>query len=216
MAELAFDLGQTQTRVRLITERGDRANLELDGFRYGSDTIQTILDRCRHAAATFGVTEVRTVAGGGTGLYGAAPPPSALRASLSASLGVERVIIADDAVTSHLGALAGEPGTLIAAGTGIVGLGIGPAGAARVDGVGSLIGDDGSPRLLEALEHEYGPAADVPSLIIPGRESRLLRTGRRCGGPRRRRESRRDLGRSGPPHRRRCDRRQQSSRVSER
>jgi hypothetical protein len=101
---------------------------------------------------------------------------------------VTRVLIADDAVTSHLGALEGRPGALVAAGTGIVGLGIGPSGMARVDGVGSLIGDEGSgwwigrrgiiaalsafdgrsggsPLLLDALQREHGPAASVPALI---------------------------------------------------
>jgi N-acetylglucosamine kinase-like BadF-type ATPase len=77
---------------------------------------------------------------------------------------------------------------LVAAGTGIVGLGIGPTGAARVDGTGSMIGDDGSgwwigrrgaiaalsahdgrsggsPRLLSFLERQFGPVADFPAVV---------------------------------------------------
>ncbi len=188
MAELAFDLGQTQTRLRLIDGAGARRETELDGFRYGADLFETIVDRCRVAAASFGQTTIHAVAGGLTGLYGIVPDLGPLLAELRAVLDVERVVLADDAVTSHLGALAGEPGALVAAGTGIVGLGIGPSGAARIDGVGSLIGDEGSgwwigrrgiiaalsaydgrsgasSLLLEALEQHYGPAARVPATI---------------------------------------------------
>lgn len=188
MTGLAFDIGQTQSRIRLIAENGTSEDLELDGFRYGSDILETVRLRCETAARAFGLRSVRTVAGGVTGLYGVAPDLQELRRSLQRSLDVERVIIADDAVTTHLGGLHGRPGTLIAAGTGIVGLGIGPAGIARVDGVGSLIGDEGSgwwigrrgiiaalsahdgrsggsPALLAAMEAQYGPAARVPSVI---------------------------------------------------
>ena len=66
MAELAFDLGQTQARVRLIAESGGKSEVELDGFRYGSNVVDTIVDRCTAAARTFGVTSIRAVAGGVT------------------------------------------------------------------------------------------------------------------------------------------------------
>ncbi|RDV43679.1 ATPase [Leifsonia sp. ku-ls] len=188
MADLALDIGQTQTRVRLVDSPGATEEIELDGFRYGSDIVETVRQRCEAAAQAFGVKAVRAIAGGVTGLYGRAPEPADLLRSLHRTLGVERVVIADDAVTSHLGALEGRPGVLIAAGTGIVGLGIGPAGVARVDGVGSLIGDEGSgwwigrrgiiaalsaydgraggsAALLSAMEEQYGPAADVAAAI---------------------------------------------------
>jgi N-acetylglucosamine kinase-like BadF-type ATPase len=56
------------------------------------------------------------------------------------------VAIASDGVTSLLGALGGaRPGVVVAAGTGVVTLGHdGAGGWARVDGWGSLLGDDGS------------------------------------------------------------------------
>lgn len=188
MSELALDIGQTQTRVRLIPANGQTAEVELDGFRYGSDVIQTILDRCVEGARHFNAPAIRAVACGVTGLYGLVPDLRELLTRLSTELGVLRAAVADDAVTSHLGALQGEQGALVAAGTGIVGLGIGPAGAARVDGVGSHIGDDGSGwwigrrgiiaalsardgrsggsvMLLDALERTYGPSEQVPALI---------------------------------------------------
>lgn len=188
MAEIAFDLGQTQTRLRLIRDSGAASAVELEGFRYGSSLTDTIAARCIEAAETLGNYRVTMVAGGVTGLYGRAPDLSKLLETLSASIGTRRVIIADDAVTSHLGALAGESGTLVAAGTGLVGLGIGPSGAARVDGVGFLIGDNGagwwigregiiaalsradgrsggSAALLDRLEQQFGPVGDVPAKI---------------------------------------------------
>lgn len=188
MAELAFDIGQTQSRLRLIADDGRATDLELDGFRYGDEVISVVLQRCREAADRFGIPSITAVAGGVTGLYGIVPDISELAAQLATTLGVQRVVVADDAVSSHLGALNGEPGALVAAGTGIVGLGIGPRGAARVDGVGSLIGDDGSgwwigrrgviaalsahdgrsggsPQLLRSLERQYGPIAGFPALV---------------------------------------------------
>lgn len=192
MPELAFDLGQTQTRLRLIDAAGSTSELELDGFRYGSDLFETIIDRCVTAVQAFGNPVVEAVAGGVTGLYGRAPDLKGLREALSTSINARRVIIADDAVTSHLGAFVAREGTLVAAGTGLVGLSIGPAGAVRVDGVGSLIGDNGSGwwigregiiaalsvidgrsggsvPLLVALQRQFGSANDVPSMIAASR-----------------------------------------------
>lgn len=88
-------------------------------------------------------------------------------------------------MTSQLGGLGDEPGTNVTAGTGIVGLGIGPAGAARV---GSMVGDDasgwwigrrgiiadlssfdgrsgGSAALLIALERQYGPTGSFAAKL---------------------------------------------------
>ena len=54
------------------------------------------------------------------------------------------VIVSNDAVTAHLGALGGEPGVVIVAGTGVIALAVGRDGRwARADGYGALLGDDG-------------------------------------------------------------------------
>jgi N-acetylglucosamine kinase-like BadF-type ATPase len=60
----------------------------------------------------------------------------------AAELGVP-MVVSNDAVTAHLGALAGEPGAVIVAGTGAIALAAGPHDWARADGWGSLLGDDG-------------------------------------------------------------------------
>jgi N-acetylglucosamine kinase-like BadF-type ATPase len=50
-----------------------------------------------------------------------------------------------DAATAHAGALAGQPGVVLAVGTGAVAIGVGRDGAfTRVDGCGPWLGDDGS------------------------------------------------------------------------
>ncbi|MBA2565875.1 MAG: hypothetical protein H0V09_10720, partial [Gemmatimonadetes bacterium] len=58
---------------------------------------------------------------------------------------VHRVVVSVDAVTNHVGALGLRPGTVVAAGTGVIALGIGADGrSARADGWGYILGDDGS------------------------------------------------------------------------
>jgi N-acetylglucosamine kinase-like BadF-type ATPase len=54
------------------------------------------------------------------------------------------VVATNDAVTAHLGALAGEAGVVIVAGTGAIALAASDDGRwARADGYGTLLGDDG-------------------------------------------------------------------------
>ena len=53
------------------------------------------------------------------------------------------MVVSNDAVTAHLGALGGEPGAVIVAGTGAIALAASPAGWARADGWGPMLGDDG-------------------------------------------------------------------------
>ncbi|MDN4613683.1 BadF/BadG/BcrA/BcrD ATPase family protein [Leifsonia sp. F6_8S_P_1B] len=59
------------------------------------------------------------------------------------------VAIASDVLTAHLGAFAGAPGTVLIAGTGAVAYRIAPDGtAARADGYGPWLGDEGSGRWI--------------------------------------------------------------------
>jgi glucosamine kinase len=59
-------------------------------------------------------------------------------------LGTRAVIVAHDAIAGFLSALGSDLGAVTAVGTGVVTLGVGPGGVARVDGWGNLIGDAGS------------------------------------------------------------------------
>jgi N-acetylglucosamine kinase-like BadF-type ATPase len=54
------------------------------------------------------------------------------------------VLLAHDSVTSYLGTLGDQHGVVVASGTGSIILAVGPAGVARVDGWGYLMGDAGS------------------------------------------------------------------------
>jgi N-acetylglucosamine kinase-like BadF-type ATPase len=79
---------------------------------------------------------VDLVAAGLTGFDGGAT-------AVARALGVP-VVVSNDAVTAHLGALGGEPGVVIVAGTGAIALAVGADGRwSRADGYGNRLGDDG-------------------------------------------------------------------------
>jgi N-acetylglucosamine kinase-like BadF-type ATPase len=64
--------------------------------------------------------------------------------AVAAALPAPRLLVTNDAVTAHLGALGGEPGVVVVAGTGAIALAVRADGAtARADGYGSRLGDDG-------------------------------------------------------------------------
>jgi N-acetylglucosamine kinase-like BadF-type ATPase len=119
-------------------------------------------------------SDVGVVAAGLTGFAGEI-------AAVAAALPARRVVVTDDAVTAHLGALGGEPGVVIVAGTGAIALAGGGNGRwARAGGSGTLLGDDGggywigraglasalraadgrggSTELLARAEARFGPA----------------------------------------------------------
>jgi N-acetylglucosamine kinase-like BadF-type ATPase len=81
------------------------------------------------------------------GAAGASAAPEAARALatlLAEELGAASVAVTSDAVTAHLGALAGRPGAVLAAGTGAVAVGVGADGTVTlVDGWGQWLGDEG-------------------------------------------------------------------------
>lgn len=86
---------------------------------------------------------------------------------------LQRVLLAHDSVTSYLGALGDRHGAVVAAGTGVVTLGVGRTAVARVDGWGNIMGDAGSGYWMgrEALDavmraHDgRGPATALTAVI---------------------------------------------------
>jgi N-acetylglucosamine kinase-like BadF-type ATPase len=146
---LAVDAGQTEVRVALTGERGPplaaRAPgvLRLDGAAVGAEEVAGALIAALDALGP--LPEVQAV---GVGLSGfEAAREEDLRhvgELLRARVGVARVTIASDGVTSLLGALGESLGAVVAAGTGTVCVARGPQRWAKVDGWGSLLGDDGS------------------------------------------------------------------------
>jgi N-acetylglucosamine kinase-like BadF-type ATPase len=148
-AALAVDAGQTEIRVALAGERDPRLAarapgvLRLDGAAVGPDEVASAL-----IAALDELGPLPAVEAVGVGLSGfEAAREEDLRhvgELLRARTGVARVTIASDGVTSLLGALGESLGAVVAAGTGTVCVARGPERWVKVDGWGSLLGDDGS------------------------------------------------------------------------
>jgi N-acetylglucosamine kinase-like BadF-type ATPase len=103
------------------------------------------------------------VAVGLTGMPGLLESPAELAGHLHRHIATNTLIVAGDSLTTHLGALGGRPGCVVAAGTGVIVLGTDHAATwNRADGWGHLLGDDGSGAwigargLAAALRHEDG------------------------------------------------------------
>jgi len=144
MPRAAFDLGQSETRALVVGDDGRAEEFRLEAFRYGEDVPSALLRLVRTLGERTGHSTFDACAFGSTGLHGRVPDPQVLAEQLWEQYAISTVRIADDALTSHLGAFAGRSGVLAAVGTGLVVLGVGPDRVARVDGYGPTIGDDGA------------------------------------------------------------------------
>jgi glucosamine kinase len=178
------DLGQTQARVRFVDGRG---RVVLDSVRdtpssaLASSPERTALAILDHAAADAPGATVTSVAFGMTGLHGR---PTAGRAVLDhcrARYGTRRILVADDSVTSYVGAVGTEAAVVCAAGTGTVVLATdGSSVHARIDGWGWVAGDLGSGSWIA----RQGVTLAFKALDgRPGSVALLERLGRRYGDP---------------------------------
>jgi len=166
---LALDAGQTGVKVRLT--RADAAPIErvLPGVRTDLPLLPQLASVARETAAG---APVATVTAGVSGLTSAEHDATAWRALLG-ELAPERVLLAHDSVTSYLGTLGAQDGAVVASGTGVVTLASGPAGVARVDGWGYLMGDAGSGfwlgrAALDAVMRAHdgrGPATALTAVV---------------------------------------------------
>ncbi|MDR1711304.1 MAG: ATPase [Propionibacteriaceae bacterium] len=136
-ALLAIDSGQTGIKVRLP----DGAPRTFPGIRTNQRLLPQLAEVV-HESALGGAGPLE-LAIGTTGLTKLEANPTELL-ELCRADGVERVALAHDSVTSFLGAMGYQTGVVVAAGTGVVTLGVGPTAVSRVDGWGNLIGDAGS------------------------------------------------------------------------
>jgi N-acetylglucosamine kinase-like BadF-type ATPase len=166
MRVLLIDGGQSGCRVALRVDGEEVAREALPGLlRAGRDWAPL-----RELVARF---DADAVAAGLTGWEGA-------------DLGVP-MTVTNDAVTAHLGALGGEPGAVIVAGTGAIALAGSEAGWARADGWGTMLGDagggywiarraldaalrahdgrGGSEALRVAAEARFGPLAEIARVV---------------------------------------------------
>ena len=136
---LAVDLGKTSCRAAAGGRRAEGVGapgLAAPGGVRAAETAVAAIAR------DFGPVDEVIV-----GAAGALAAPDAARAlgdALLASLGTQRVTVTSDAVIAHAGALNGEPGVVLIAGTGVVAVAIDANGALRTaDGWGPWLGDEG-------------------------------------------------------------------------
>lgn len=147
----SVDLGKSRCRI-VIDAAGERSTR--DGI--GSPGL-TAAGGVEAAAAAIlpllrDATGLRLLGVGAAGAWLAPEGAAELASRLAAATGA-RTVVASDVVTAHVGALAGEAGVLLIAGTGAAALGIDQEGARLVDGWGPELGDLGSGSWLgrEAL-----------------------------------------------------------------
>jgi N-acetylglucosamine kinase-like BadF-type ATPase len=191
LAALAVDAGQTEIRAALTDERGARSATAPGVLRLGGATGPDEV-----AAGLLAAVE-------GLGALPAPAPPAGIGLSgfeaaseedlrrihelLRRELGLKRIAIASDGLTSLLGALGDRPGAVVAAGTGAVCVARDGERMAKVDGWGSLLGDagsgfaigragldaalrhldgrHGSAALLSAAQRRFGPAPELAERV---------------------------------------------------
>ncbi|MFI5529409.1 BadF/BadG/BcrA/BcrD ATPase family protein [Kitasatospora sp. NPDC051853] len=199
---LGIDVGGTG--IRLALAPADRPDSVLRSTRIpapariGTDgqDAAALLERLLPALAELVTPGIRVtaVAVGATGMALLGRELAAeLPTPLARATGARRLVLASDAVSAYAGALGPHPGAVVAAGTGVVALGLHPAPSAdprptsedrpgataawrRVDGWGQLLGDCGGGSWLgragleAALRAQDGRTGGSPALLTLARE----------------------------------------------
>ncbi|WP_164737411.1 BadF/BadG/BcrA/BcrD ATPase family protein [Georgenia sp. SYP-B2076] len=178
---LCVDVGKTRCRVGALSADGVVATVEDEGAAGAAagDGAAQISGRVLALVARLSVPAPSAV---GVGAAGVLTDPGAgkrIARELAERLRLP-VAVASDAVTAHVGALGGEPGVSLIAGTGAVALGVSRTGELRrVDGWGTDVGDLGGGSWIgrEGIRAVLGAAcglgpptalfADLPGVIAP-------------------------------------------------
>jgi N-acetylglucosamine kinase-like BadF-type ATPase len=188
-AVLAIDLGKTGCRAALW--RGGQSEPDWSGSGAGVPGLAAVggLEAAGSAIASVcrAVLEDAELSCC-VGAAGAGAAPGAAAALLGSLLrSWPHAAVCSDAVIAHAGALAGEPGVLLLAGTGAVALAIDGSGMAQADGWGPLLDDAGGggwigaaglravlrsvdgrgapTALTEAAVELFGPVTDLARLV---------------------------------------------------
>lgn len=138
--------------LRVVAEYADRQvqhsrNVPVPRGRGGMDLAllaSRVGELLGTAAAELGLPRFGRVAVGMTGLPDLVRDPGELARLVRDAAGGADILLAADALTTHLGALSYRPGVVVAAGTGAVTFGTDLRDVwTRVDGWGVLLGDEG-------------------------------------------------------------------------
>ena len=141
---LAVDGGQSGVRAR---HSSSSALVEVDGVsRREGDTIDAIVVATAAAWTELGSPVVDRAVLGLTTAPTDAAARDRLASSVASAIDADEVWVCDDTVTAHAGALAGDWGVSLRAGTGVACLAVAEQGGEPVvvDGHGYLLGDDGA------------------------------------------------------------------------
>jgi N-acetylglucosamine kinase-like BadF-type ATPase len=138
------DGGQTGTRLRIVggTDAGAQGDHESAAIHTDRPVVPQIAMAASELMTGSGLS-AGELAAGVSGLTPEATRPADLRDAVGA-LGIRSVALAHDSISAYLAANRFEFGAVVAVGTGVVTLGVGRSGTARVDGWGHLVGDAGS------------------------------------------------------------------------
>ena len=138
---VSIDGGQSGSRVRVAID-GTTTDRDDGPIFTSRPVVEQVAEIARRALADAPV-QATTLTAGVSGLTPDQSRPERLLA-LTADLGVDSVFLVHDSVSAYLGANGFDHGVVTAVGTGVVTLGVGDLGTARIDGWGHLLGDAGS------------------------------------------------------------------------
>ena len=168
---LAIDAGQTGIKVRLRRADGTTHDDVFAGVLTDRPLLGQLAEVAESVVRETGAAP-HTMTLGVSGLTDARVEAEGLlhRPALA---GVQRIVATHDSVTSFLGVLGDQYGSVVAAGTGVVTLGVGPRHSTRVDGWGHIMGDAGSGywigrAALDAVMRAYdgrGPATALTEAV---------------------------------------------------
>src|SRR5699024_6343083 len=123
------DVGGTGSRVRIVADDGRTAERAGPGLRVTSDGPQidglfaALGPLIGDAMAAVGASSVAAAAIGQSGLLMLGAGRARVHAGLARASGTGLTTVASDAFTSLVGAIGLQPGAVVAAGTGCIGLG---------------------------------------------------------------------------------------------
>jgi N-acetylglucosamine kinase-like BadF-type ATPase len=196
MTYAAIDVGGSASRMLLSAESGSpEVTIHGPSLKVGrrgiaaGPLIAALANDLEERRTRDGREAPRAVVIGMSGLLGLVDLPGDIVAAVYAIWPGVRIAVASDATTALVGAVGLEGGVVVAAGTGVIGLGSNLRGVwHRVDGWGHLLGDEGggawvgieglkaalrsfdgrpggSNVLLAAATTRFGPASALPRLI---------------------------------------------------